>query len=186
MGDVRSRGTNIQGVLASVGRVHGDAARQQVLAAIGGEAGESVRLGAVVSGGWYPIAWHDATLLAIEEVFPSRRFAVRELTYDSVKYDFQTVFKVISLVASPNFALTNATKIMARYFDGGRVSVVEARDDMLHMRFEDYFGFTSRVWDDVHGGLEAIIDLMGVVRQPFEVRHAQGPKAEFILRYKRT
>jgi hypothetical protein len=38
----------------------------------------------------------------------------------------------------------------------------------------------------VHGGLEGIVDLLGVVRQPFEVRFAQGPRAEFVVRYKRA
>ena len=125
-------------------------------------------------------------LVAVEETFPTRRFAIRELTYESVKNDFQTIFKVVSLVASPSFAMTNASKVMARYYDGGRVTVVEAREGFLHIRFDDYFGFTPRVWDDVHGGLEAIIDLMGVERDPFEVRYAQGPRAEYILRYKRA
>lgn len=184
MGDVRSKGNNIHGLLAAVGRVHGEEARARVLAAVPGEGGEALRLGGIVSGGWYPIAWHDATLVAVEEVFPTRRFAIRELTYESVKNDFQTLFKVVSLVASPSFALTNGSKVMARYYEGGRVSVPEARDGFIHVRFDDYFGFTPRLWEDVHGGLEAIVDLMGVDREPFEVRHAQGPKAEFILRYK--
>lgn len=186
MGDVRSKGTNIHGILAAVGRMHGEPARAAVRDAVRGEAGEAVRLGAVVSGGWYPVAWHDAVLVAVEETFPTRRFAIRELTYESVKNDFQTIFKVVSLVASPSFAMTNASKVMARYYDGGRVTVVEAREGFLHIRFDDYFGFTPRVWDDVHGGLEAIIDLMGVERDPFEVRYAQGPRAEYILRYKRA
>lgn len=186
VGDVRSKGTNFHGAIAAVARVHGEDAKKRVVAAISGEAGEAFRLGAIVSGGWYPVSWHDAVLRAIEETFPTRRFAVRELTYDAVKTDFQTVFKIISLVASPSFALTNSTKVMARYYDGGRVSVVEAREQLVHLRFDDYFGFTSRIWEDVHGGLEGVIDLMGVEREPFEVRFAQGPKAEFIVRYKRA
>ncbi|MFO0710075.1 MAG: hypothetical protein U0353_09570 [Sandaracinus sp.] len=186
MGDVRSKGTNIHGVLAAVGRLHGDDAKKRVIDAIPGEAGDALRHGAIVSGGWYPVQWHDATLVAIEKVFPTKRFAIRELTYDSVKTDFQTVFKVISLVASPAFTLTNATKVMARYYDGGKVSVVEAREEIVHLKFDDYFGFTPRIWEDVHGGLEGIVDLLGVVRQPFEVRFAQGPRAEFVVRYKRA
>jgi hypothetical protein len=75
---------------------------------------------------------------------------------------------------------------MARYYDGGRVSVVASREEYVHLRFDDYFGFTPRVWDDVHGGLEAIVDLMGVIRQPFEVRDAHGPHAELVVRYKRA
>lgn len=186
MGDVRSKGTNIQGILATIARVHGEPVRERVAATVDGEAGEALRNGAIVSSGWYPVAWHDATLRAIEACFPSRRTIVRELAYASVKNDFQTLFKVVSLVASPGFALTNATKVMARYYDGGRLTVVEARDGFVHLRFDDYLGFTPRLWEDVYGGMEGIIDLMGVVRQPFDVRGAQGAKAEFIVHYKRA
>lgn len=186
VGDVRSKGTNIQGILTAVGRLHGEPMRQRVLAAIPGEAGEALRLGGVVSSGWYPVAWHDATLRTIEEAMPENRLAVRELAYASVKHDFQTLFKVVSLIASPSFALTNATKVMARYYDGGRVSVLEAREGFVHFRFEEYYGFTPRVWDDVHGGLAGVMDLMGVIREPFDVLGAQGPKAEIIARYKRA
>ncbi|GAB4196112.1 MAG: hypothetical protein OHK0013_02980 [Sandaracinaceae bacterium] len=186
MADVRSKGANFHGLLSAIERVHGEELRARVTAAVPGEAGDALRLGGVVTGGWYPIAWHDALLAATEGCLPGRRLAIRELTYAAVKHDFQTLFKVVSLVASPSFALTNSSKVMARYYEGGRVSVVESRDEYVHLRFDDYFGFTPRLWDDVHGGLEAIVDLMGVVRQPFEVRHAHGPRAEFVVRYKRA
>lgn len=186
MADVRSKGANFHGLLSAMERAHGAPLRAKVLAAVPGEAGEALRLGGVVTGGWYPIAWHDALLATTEASLPGRRFAIRELTYEAVKHDFLTLFKIVSLVASPSFALTNASKVMARYYDGGRVSVVEAREEMVHLRFDDYFGFTPRIWDDVHGGLEAIIDLMGVARQPFEVRFAQGSRAEYVIRYKRA
>jgi hypothetical protein len=75
---------------------------------------------------------------------------------------------------------------MARYYDGGRLSVVEAREGFVHFRFDDYHGFTSRVWEDVHGGLAGILDLLGVIREPFDVLGAQGAKAEIIARYKRA
>lgn len=186
MGDVRSKGTNIQGILATVARVHGAPMRERVAAAVEGEAGEALRNGAIVSSGWYPVAWHDAALRAIEACFPAQRAIVREMAYESVKNDFRTLFKVVSLVASPGFALTNATKVMARYYDGGRLTVVEAREGLVHFRFDDYVGFTPRLWEDVHGGMEGIIDLMGVIRQPFDIRGAQGTKAEFVVHYKRA
>ncbi len=94
VGDVRSKGTNIQGILATVARLHGEPTRERVVSAIGGEAGEALRHGAIVSSGWYPVAWHDATLRAIEECFPTQRAIVRELAYESVKNDFRTLFKV--------------------------------------------------------------------------------------------
>lgn len=181
---VRSKGTNIRGVLSSLKRAYGDVLHAEVLRSIEGELGEALRHGAIVSSGWYPIAWHDETLAAIEAALPFEQNPIRKLTYDSVKRDFQTIFRVVSLVASPTFALPTATKVMARYYDGGRLSIPEARDGRVRFVFEDYFGFTRRLWDDVHGGLEGVVDLMGVERLPFEVSGGHGPKAEIVVHYK--
>lgn len=184
--DVRSKGTNFQGLLTTLERLRGRESVERVLAAVRGEAGDALRHGAVVSGGWYPVAWHDALLLAVEESFPSERLVVRDLTRAAVAHDFKTLFKIVSLVATPEFSMTNATKVMARYYDGGKVTVVEAREGLVHFRFDDYQGFTRRIWDDVHGGLEAVVDLLGVQRMPFDVRGGTASRAEFFVHFKRA
>ncbi len=158
--------------------------RERVVQGIEGEAGEAVRTGALVSSGWYPVAWHDATLAAVEAALPNERDVIRRLTYDSVRHDFQTIFKIVSLVASPAFALSTSAKVMARYYDGGRVGIPEAREGFVRFLFDDYHGFTRRLWEDVHGGLESIVDLMGVERLPFEIITMSGPHAELIVRYR--
>lgn len=155
-----------------------------MIARLEGELGDALRHGGILTSGWYPIAWHDAMLRAVEETFPDEPRVIRELTGKAVRNDFETLFKVVKLVATPAFALTNATRVMARYFDGGRISVVEARPGHVHFRFDDYEGFTPRIWEDVVGGMEAVIDMLDISRHPFEVRGTRNESRDVIVVYR--
>lgn len=185
MQPVRSKGTNIHGVLGAVLRMDGEEAHARVVEAIAGEAGDAFRHGSVVSSGWYPVAWHDAVLAAVEAGFPGRRFAIREHTREAAKYDFNTIFKFTRLVASPSLALPISVKVMSRYYDGGHVSIPDVSEGLVHFRFERYHGFTPRIWEDLVGGIEGVFELMHLRLLPFEIRGARGADAEIIARYER-
>lgn len=186
MRPLKAKGVNFRGMTTALTRRGGQALVDRVLARVPGEVGEALRLGAVVAGGWYPGDWYDALLRAIEDEHPAEKNIVRNLTREAVTDDFSTIFKVISLVVSPEAALRNAAKILARYWDGGLITVVETREGYTHFVFEEFHGFTRRMWADFQGGLEAIIDLMKLERDPFEVRGGgDSPKLELILRYRR-
>lgn len=119
---------------------------------------------------------------------------IRALSCDAVKSDFSTLFKLLKLVATPAFALTNATRVMSRYYDGGgRISVMEARDGYIHYRFDGYVGFTPRIWEDVVGGMEGVVEMLDVFprgeagntsRHPLEVRGTRDESRDVILVYR--
>ncbi len=191
---VRSKGTNIRGTLQSIERTRGVEARERVIANTHGELGDALRHGGILAGAWYPIAWHDAFLRAVEEAFPLEPRVIRTLSRDAVKSDFSTLFKLLKLVATPAFALTNATRVMSRYYDGGgRISVLEARDGYIHYRFDGYVGFTPRIWEDVVGGMEGVLEMLDVLppgeagntsRHPFEVRGTRDESRDVIVVYR--
>jgi hypothetical protein len=183
---VRAKGVNFRGAMKQLERRGGKALLERVLARVEGEAGVAMRTGEIVTGGWYPASWYDALLAAIEVEYPSDRTAIRTLTREAVTDDFKTIFKILSLVVSPSAALRNGAKVMARYWEGGRVALVEAHEGYAHFVFEDYLGFTPRIWDDVIGGIEAVVDMMDLVRLPIETRGAtaDGRRLEVIVRYR--
>ena len=182
---VRAKGVNFRGVMKQLERRGGRALLERVLARVEGEAGEALRTGAVVTGGWYPARWYDALLAAVEEEYPTERTAIRALTREAVTDDFKTLFRILQLVVSPNAALKNGVKVMARYWEGGRVELIEGHEGYRQFRFDDYVGFTPRIWEDVIGGIEAVVDLMGVVRAPIETRGATSDhrRLDVIIRY---
>ncbi len=187
MRPLKAKGVNFRGMTTALERRGGKELVDRVLARVPGEPGEALRLGAVVAGGWYPGEWYDALLLAIEHEHPTEAQIVRNLTREAVTDDFRTIFKVISLVVTPEAALKNSAKILARYWDGGLVTVVETREGYTHFVFDEFHGFTRRMWADFQGGLEAIVDLMKLEREPFEVRGRalDAPRLELIMRYRR-
>jgi hypothetical protein len=160
--EVRMKGTNFRGTLGALERLHGKPAVERALSIVPGPAAEALRNGEVVTGGWYPAAWYRAFLEGIERSIPDRPELLRELSREAVRYDLATIFKVLSFFISPERALDNATKIMARYYDGGKIAVEETRSDYLRFRFDEYHGLDRRLWEDIVGGMEGVLMSMRV------------------------
>lgn len=182
------KGVNFHGTLRALEKAYGAEALVRVKTAVAREGGRALRDGAIVTGGWYPASWYDALLRAIEDEFPGERSICRDLSRAAVSEDFSTLFKLISLVVSPNSALVNATRVVARYVDGGRTTVLEAREGHVHFRFDEFHGYTHRMWEDFIGGMEAVIDLMRVQRLPTRVVSGGSDgdaRLEVVIRYQR-
>lgn len=186
--ETRLKGVNFHGTIGALERRFGKEAVQRVKTRMKGEGGESFRNGAIVSGGWYPASHYDALLVAIEEEYPTVRGLVAELCRDAVTQDFQTLFRVVSLVATPEWAMSGASRVMTRYIENTRVEVKESREGHVHFRFDDFHGYTPRMWDDFIAGLEAVMDLMRVRRLPTKIVSGGGsePFLEVIIRYTRS
>ncbi|MEI8259642.1 MAG: hypothetical protein WCJ30_28585, partial [Deltaproteobacteria bacterium] len=131
---MRLKGTNFRGALGALERLAGKPAVESALAGIDGPGAEPLRNGEVVAGGWYPAAWYRSLLEAIEKTSGRGPGFIREISNEAVRHDLATIFKVLSFFVSPERALDNATKIMSRYYDGGRVSVSEARHGLVRFR----------------------------------------------------
>lgn len=189
MQERRLKGVNFHGTLRALLRRHGPQVHERVREGVKGPGGAALRDGAIVSNGWYAASWYDALLAAIEAELPTEPRVCRDLSRAAVVEDFSTLFRVISFVVSPNSALTNATRVLTRYVDGGHVRVVDAREGHIHFAFDEFHGYTRRMWDDFLGGVEAVVDLMRVERLPTRVLGggADGdPHFEIVIRYQRA
>jgi len=162
MTEVKTKGVNFRGVLAALERLTDKTTVERAIAAARGPAGEALRSGEIVAGGWYPASWYASLLEAIEITAARGPAIIRELSREAMRSDFSTIFRIISLFVSPKRALDNATRVMARYYDGGKISVEEARDGYVRFRFDDYVGFDFRMWDDLIGGMEGVLTSMRV------------------------
>lgn len=155
------KGINFTGTLDALARVHGSVARERVEQRVRGEAGEAIRMGAIVASGWYPAAWYAALLDAIVAETHGDDNTVRKLSRDAVKADFSTLFRIVRLFMTPQKALQQSMRISSRYIDGGEIEVVEAGTGSIHYRFREYHGYTRRMWWDFVGGIEGVLETMG-------------------------
>ncbi|MDQ3032060.1 MAG: hypothetical protein M3Y87_06565 [Myxococcota bacterium] len=186
MSERKLKGVNFRGTLRALERRAGAEGAERVRARVAGEAGEALRCGAIMPNGWYAASWYDALLVAIEDEHPGEQAIVRDLARAAVTEDFSTLFKIISLVATPQMAVANTTRVLQRYVDGGTARLIESREGMLHYVFDGFDGYTARMWEDFVGGMEAVLDLMKVERRQTRVIGAgDGPRCEVILRYQR-
>src|SRR5689334_23031813 len=136
MADERKlKGVNFRGTMSALERKHGKDVLARALARVQGEAGTALRDGSVLAGGWYPASWYASLLSAIVDETSGGEKIALELSKDAVRNDMETLFRILSLFVSPQFALHNAVKVLRRYVDGGTVEVVEARDGHMHFRF---------------------------------------------------
>lgn len=159
------KGINFSGTLGALERRHGPDARAEVEARLPGVVGDRLRTGSLLASGWYPASWYDALLRTITEQVSTEPHEVRALAREAVRADFQTLFRIVRLFMSPQFALQQSMRVSRRYVDGGTIDVVEARDGLIHYRFSDYGGYTRLMWLDFVGGIEGVLETLGA-REP--------------------
>jgi len=181
------KGINFTGTLSALAREHGDEVRDAVLREIEGDVGEALRHGGVVASGWYPAAWYASLLDVIVARLGGGKSSVRRLSREAVKADFRTLFKVMSLLMKPQRALQQSMRVSRRYVDGGEIEVTEARDDFMHLRLREYYGYTSLMWWDFIGGVEGVLENLGAKAIESRVLSGGGDgdhEVEFTLRWK--
>lgn len=161
MTERRLKGINFVGTLKALERAKGIEARRAVETDLRGEAGEALRTGAVVANGWYPASWYAALLASIVHVTGEGEGLVASLSRDAVRADFQTLFKIVRLFISPQFALEQSLRVSRRYIDGGEIEVVDVSPTHVHYRMREYHGYTRLMWRDFIGGIEGVLETMG-------------------------
>lgn len=179
------RGVNFSGMLRALRRRFGDEATARVIAGVGAEIGVQIREERIAIAEWYPVSSYDALLASIERELPEVERAIRDLSRAQVVDDLSGLFRALTLVVSPDFALVNASRAAALYWDGGRISVVRADAETLHFRFTGFDGFTRRCWEDFVGGVEGVMEAMGLA--PRETRVLPGEHlsdCDVIVRYR--
>lgn len=184
--ETRFKGTNFVGTLAAFEREQGEEARAELVAGLGGELGDALRTGALVTSGWYPASWYAELWRAIEGRIGGGTETARRLSSEAVKHDLKTLFRVMKLVLSPKRALTQSVRMARRYVEGGELELLEVRDDLMHYRLTGYHGYTALMWWDFIGGVEGTLESIGA-REVESERVSGGGDGdtgiEFIVRW---
>lgn len=183
----RLKGINFLGTLGALERDHGEEVRARVEKKLAGEVGEAIRQGAILASGWYPAAWYAAVLETIVREVGGGEATARALSREAVKADFKTLFRIVRLFLTPQYALQQAMRVSSRYVDGGQIEVVEAADGHAHFRFREYYGYSRLMWWDFIGGIEGVLENLGA--EDLVARVADGGRdgdhhLEVVLRWK--
>ncbi len=178
--EVEMRGTNFMASLRALRVSRGEAARDDFLEALEGEVGAALRLGGLVSAGWYPVGWWRSYLASLDALLGGRE-ALAEAGRLSARQDLAVLFRYARMVLRPEVAGKQVRYVHGRYMRGGSAEAVEARPGRLRIAFRGNHGFDARCWADYLGGVKGVLEGLGAVGPALEVRGGGGPDCDAVF-----
>ena len=166
--DVRAKGITFSSLLTSLARLRGQDAVQATLQALPPEIETALRLGEIVTTGWYPIEWYRALHAAASRACAEPGVELsKRLGRESTVAQFRGIHRLLLRVISSELLVSQAPKIFRMYFEGGEVGIVDVGTGTGIIEFSGWHGFDRLLWGDVMGGLEGFL----IARRAVDVRH---------------
>jgi len=158
---MRTKGVSIVGVLRSLRALHGPDVHDAVVGALPPELRDPVQQNAILTGSWYPIAWYQGIHATAQRVTGRGPDLARDLARRATLDDFRGIYRLLTFVLSPEGLLRKAPSAWSRYYDAGRVEILEARNDFAQVRFSGCDGFDASLWEDTIGGCMGVLEACG-------------------------
>jgi hypothetical protein len=167
-GEVRAKGITFGSLLSSLERLRGPDAVAATYRELTPEIASALRLGAVVTTGWYPIEWYRALHAAVSRACPGEGSELaRKLGREGSIQQFRGIHRLLLRVISSELLVSQAPKIFRMFFDGGEVAMAEVGTGLGVIEFSGWHGFDRSIWNDVVGGMEGFL----VARRAVDIRH---------------
>jgi hypothetical protein len=158
----RTKGTNFRSFASAFKRLRGDDAFARALDLLAPDLAEGVRVGAIVSGSWYSIAWYDALHAAAQKACNEGHELSREIARAGIKEDLASgVYRLVTLSLAPQSIFKWSQRVVGLYYDRGRCIIEEAVPGRVMGRFEGFTGFTRNLWEDMIGGSLGAMEIAG-------------------------
>ena len=120
-----TKGTGYKAEVLFIKKKYGDQTYTQILAALPAE-DQKLLSGAILLDQWYPSAVLERYRQAILSHFKDEGFAVmEEMGRNSADFALTTIYRVFLSLSSPMFIIKKSGSLWPRYFDTGRVEIVE-------------------------------------------------------------
>lgn len=154
-----AKGNNFTGMLQSLERRSGHAAVEATVAASPPRLRDALRLGEILTGGWYPVAWYIDLNTALRVALNVGHDFGRLLARDSTIHDFSTLHRRLVGTRGAESVLSQADRLMDRYWKGGTVRCEILRPGAARLHFAGWNGFDRAIWQDLAGGVEGVLHL---------------------------
>ncbi|HKU38765.1 MAG TPA: hypothetical protein VJR89_11480 [Polyangiales bacterium] len=159
--EILAKGSNFVGLLKALEALNGTDARDRVLAALPETVAEPLRFGQVVAVGWYPVTWYAELHDAIERSFHRGPALARKLSHQATAADIGSIHRFIASMLSVETVFGQTHRLMGLYWKGGAIERLEIAAGRARVRFEGWHGFTALIWEDLMGGMEAVLETCG-------------------------
>jgi hypothetical protein len=159
--EITAKGSNFIGLLRALDALRGVEARERVLDAMPESMSSPIRLGQVVVMGWYPVAWYAELHAAVHRCFGEGPALARKLSHHATTADIGSIHRFIASMLSVQTVFGQTHRLMALYWKGGKIERLEITNGRARVRFMGWPGFTALIWEDLMGGMEAVLDNCG-------------------------
>jgi hypothetical protein len=183
---LRVKGIAFRGVLDSLERLH-PGATGKMLSRLDEDTAEAVRHDRFLTSGWYPVEQYKQVYTAAMQAVGRGPELGRELGRDATLNDFRGIYRLFTLVLSPEFLMKRAPPIFNRYYDTGKLELKTVQRGLAEARYSGCPGFDRLLWEDVIGGTIAILEVAGAREVRVECLEGGGDHdAECALRVRWT
>ena len=170
----RIKGIAIRRLLENVEHFYGASVLADVKLALPPDLRARIDYNQIVGGGWYPITWLKTTHAAIRQVTRAGPEIARKFGFRGAMTNFTTIHKVFLSVLSPEWVMRRAPRIFGVFVEQGKLSVLESRSGMAHVKFEGCTLFEASIWESTLGQCEAILELCGARNVRLHVHDGGG------------
>lgn len=161
MSEILAKGANFTGLLKALEALHGTDACERAFSALPQSIADPLRFGQVVAVGWYPVAWYSALHAAVDDCFHEGPMLARKLGRQATRADIGTTHRFFANMLSVETVFGQTHRLMALYWKGGEIERLDIVRGRARLRFEGWHGFTSLIWEDLMGGMEAVLEICG-------------------------
>lgn len=155
------KGVAFRSVYASLGKLRGKAAQQAMLRAVGEELRNGFAYGAIVPGGWYPIAWYKELMRAIRSSTGESRALVHEIGRQCTRDDMSGIYSMLAKLVSPQSLFSLSQRVFSNYYSVGKVEVRESRKGYCHARWTLCHEFDENMWTEILGSSVQLLEIGG-------------------------
>ncbi len=157
----RTKGSNVKAFVKALAEIRGEKVVEETLRRVSPELAEALQRGIVVPGGWYPVAWYGDLHDSAAAVTAEGMELAHEIGRVTTRLHFKGIYQIITYVLSPQSIVAHAQRAFSTFFDTGKVEIVEARANYVCANFKGCTGYTARLWEDMLGADEMLIELAG-------------------------
>jgi hypothetical protein len=156
------KGTNFRAFVPALRKLRGEAAVERTIELLPPDLGGTLRTNGFVTSGWYPTESFAAIHEAAQQACNEGPELSRSLGREAVKQDFSSgVYRLITLNLAPETLFKWGPRVVALYYDRGRVVIEESVVGHAMARFEGFTGFRRSLWEDLIGGTLGLLELAG-------------------------
>jgi hypothetical protein len=145
------------------------------------EIADGLRLGAIMSNGWYPVAWFAELHKTVGEVTGEGAELSRAIGREATRQDFKGVYRFFAMILSPESIMARANRVYRMFWNTGEVHVLEARRGYTKLHFDNCVGYDPRLWAQMMGAVEMLGEVGGGTNTTMRVLRGGGEETELLI-----